>query len=585
MPGYRSNTGASGVFVSPLNITIAAQTGTVVPGITLTEGAHTALTASTERFDVNINGARTVQWATGALTLQRFNVFQAPTIAFVGGSTVTDAATVAITGAVVKGTNATVTRSHGLLIQGGSASTASAASALTAVAPSGATTLHIQRWQSSLGTDVAAMLSTGAIALTPSTLADTVSAVKLTATLPTTTTAALKTIDLQLTTAGTSAFSQQGLNISLLAGYTGASSTVGMQAANAAAGTATNTFSSGDRNSGILSGATATTTGTNMGVFGYAQGGDISVGLLGRAFTAKNSATNIGVLGIGLNTGTSPTHIGGFFGLLSAEPTWASAALLADNGTTTSDVFGLRDGGALFFQALDGGTLVHGAGNAGASLTGKTFRGPNADGTTNNVAGVISTFAAGAGSGTGVAGTLAFQAYPTMGATGATLHTAVTLLTIGHSQSAHPTTTGALVDHPAATWTDEKTAGSGTAASAVMYGFQQPTLAARNTLVTTTVSATVGIAGPPIAGTNQTLTRNVALWLDTVKSTPAGGAVSQGMLFGSAPALGIYYGSSAPTLSAPQGSLYLRTDGSSAVTRAYINTDAGTTWTAISTVL
>jgi hypothetical protein len=43
-------------------------------------------------------------------------------------------------------------------------------------------------------------------------------------------------------------------------------------------------------------------------------------------------------------------------------------------------------------------------------------------------------------------------------------------------------------------------------------------------------------------------------------------------------------GTGAPTaVTAPQGSLYLRTDGSSTSTRAYINTDAGTTWTAITT--
>jgi len=41
--------------------------------------------------------------------------------------------------------------------------------------------------------------------------------------------------------------------------------------------------------------------------------------------------------------------------------------------------------------------------------------------------------------------------------------------------------------------------------------------------------------------------------------------------------------SGAPTLSAPKGSLYLRTDGSSTSTRAYVNTDAGTTWTSITT--
>ena len=47
--------------------------------------------------------------------------------------------------------------------------------------------------------------------------------------------------------------------------------------------------------------------------------------------------------------------------------------------------------------------------------------------------------------------------------------------------------------------------------------------------------------------------------------------------------VGIYAGAGAPTLSAPQGSLYLRTDGSSTSTRAYINTNGTTGWTAITT--
>ena len=47
--------------------------------------------------------------------------------------------------------------------------------------------------------------------------------------------------------------------------------------------------------------------------------------------------------------------------------------------------------------------------------------------------------------------------------------------------------------------------------------------------------------------------------------------------------MGIYFGSGAPTVAAAKGSLYLRSDGSSTSTRAYINTDGSTTWTAITT--
>lgn len=38
-------------------------------------------------------------------------------------------------------------------------------------------------------------------------------------------------------------------------------------------------------------------------------------------------------------------------------------------------------------------------------------------------------------------------------------------------------------------------------------------------------------------------------------------------------------GSGAPTFTAPQGTLYLRTDGSSTSTRLYVNTTGSTTWT------
>lgn len=65
---------------------------------------------------------------------------------------------------------------------------------------------------------------------------------------------------------------------------------------------------------------------------------------------------------------------------------------------------------------------------------------------------------------------------------------------------------------------------------------------------------------------------------------PAGGAANTGYFFSSTAGFGVYYGSGAPTVSAAKGSLYLRSDGSGTTDRAYINTDGGTTWTAITTV-
>jgi hypothetical protein len=45
----------------------------------------------------------------------------------------------------------------------------------------------------------------------------------------------------------------------------------------------------------------------------------------------------------------------------------------------------------------------------------------------------------------------------------------------------------------------------------------------------------------------------------------------------------IYAGTGAPSFTAVQGSLYLRTDGSSSTTRLYVNTTGSTAWTNITT--
>jgi hypothetical protein len=64
---------------------------------------------------------------------------------------------------------------------------------------------------------------------------------------------------------------------------------------------------------------------------------------------------------------------------------------------------------------------------------------------------------------------------------------------------------------------------------------------------------------------------------------PVGGTAGAGYKMSSTANLGIFFGSGAPTLNAAQGSLYLRTDGSSTTTRMYINTDGASTWTNVVT--
>jgi hypothetical protein len=95
-----------------------AATGSVFPVMELSPPNHIALTAAAELPAFYFRPA-TWQWSTGALTLQRWAVIEAPTFAFVGASTLADAATLAISGAPVAGTNATITRSHALWVQSG----------------------------------------------------------------------------------------------------------------------------------------------------------------------------------------------------------------------------------------------------------------------------------------------------------------------------------------------------------------------------------------------------------------------------------------------------------------------------------
>jgi hypothetical protein len=61
----------------------------------------------------------------------------------------------------------------------------------------------------------------------------------------------------------------------------------------------------------------------------------------------------------------------------------------------------------------------------------------------------------------------------------------------------------------------------------------------------------------------------------------AGGAIALQLGASTSPA--VFFGSGVPTITAPQGSLYLRSDGSSTSTRMYINTTGSTTWTNVTT--
>ncbi len=101
------------VHISQTITATGALKGLIVAGV-----IHTNQTLSTEISNVTITNTGR-QWATGAITTQREVVVSQPTYSFVGASTVTDAATLAIVGAPVAGTNATLTNTAALWVQAG----------------------------------------------------------------------------------------------------------------------------------------------------------------------------------------------------------------------------------------------------------------------------------------------------------------------------------------------------------------------------------------------------------------------------------------------------------------------------------
>lgn len=94
---------------------------------------------------------------------------------------------------------------------------------------------------------------------------------------------------------------------------------------------------------------------------------------------------------------------------------------------------------------------------------------------------------------------------------------------------------------------------------------------------------TIGVSGGSLALSSAVVCAGASIAIAAGTAVPAGGTAATGLLFSTTANLGIFFGSGAPTLSAAQGSLYIRTDGSSTTTRAYVNTNGSTTWTSITT--
>lgn len=87
--------------------------------VTLTQSAQSGLTASTEVVGADVNASATKTWATGNLSTQREVLVQAPTYTAVGTSTITSAATLAVTGAPTANAPLSITNPWALWVQSG----------------------------------------------------------------------------------------------------------------------------------------------------------------------------------------------------------------------------------------------------------------------------------------------------------------------------------------------------------------------------------------------------------------------------------------------------------------------------------
>lgn len=142
-----------------------------------------------------------------------------------------------------------------------------------------------------------------------------------------------------------------------------------------------------------------------------------------------------------------------------------------------------------------------------------------------------------------------------------------------------PTINGGTLDN--VTVTVDSIAGHTTSNTGTIYGGISVT--AGNVSLSGTLAVTGATTLSAATTVSSTLSTTGQLSLQTATAPPAAGATTSGIKVSSTSNFGIFWGSGAPTFSAAQGALYMRTDGSSTSTRLYINTTGSTTWTNVTT--
>lgn len=177
--------------------------------------------------------------------------------------------------------------------------------------------------------------------------------------------------------ANTSTTVQTALRVLLLPGYTGTFITTAGNHNNSCLGQGVTLVPAAGTNFpfanyGDLAQATGTTIGINIGVVGASLGGSVNVGLAGISQIAANSVTNIGIMGTGINTGTSPVFVGGWFHLNQTTVPTVSAALIADNGSQSAPIFLARANSVTKITITSAGNLQAAAGIDSSAIGANT---------------------------------------------------------------------------------------------------------------------------------------------------------------------------------------------------------------------
>jgi hypothetical protein len=109
-------------------------------------------------------------------------------------------------------------------------------------------------------------------------------------------------------------------------------------------------------------------------------------------------------------------------------------------------------------------------------------------------------------------------------------------------------------------------------------------ITASGSITSSNLTASGLITGSAGISVNSTFTSSGAILAVTGTTVMAGGVVGKGVFFGGTTNFGIYYGSGAPTIAAAAGSWYIRTDGGTSLTRAYIQSSGSSaTWVGLLT--